>query len=132
KFSAMVAPGCQTASPAGQAGVVSFVAKQACQGFAALGSVKWQLLLFAKVNCRRLGGIGESVMRHFERMHTLGRVWPAIRAEVVEPLDDIVEDRRQKNAEERDAEHAAEHVRAEGATHLGARAFREDLRHGAD
>ena len=49
-----------------------------------------------------------------------------------EPLDDVVEDRRQEDAEERHAEHAAEDRRAQRPPHLGAGALGDHQRHDAE
>ena len=47
---------------------------------------------------------------------------------VLDPLDDVIKNRRQENAEQRDAEHAGEHGGAQSAAHLGARADRNHER----
>ena len=61
--------------------------------------------------------VGLGVVRFLARIPR--RPWPGNRL-VADPLDDVVEHRRQEDAEERDAEHAAEDRRAQRLPHLGA------------
>ena len=51
--------------------------------------------------------------------------------QIVEPFDDVEEHRRQKNAKQRHAQHAAEDGGAQRAAHFGAGAFRQHQRHHA-
>ena len=55
-----------------------------------------------------------------------------LRLRSAEPLDDVVEHRREEDAEERHAEHAAEDRRAQRPAHLGAGPLGEHQRHDAE